>query len=751
MRRLRRFPNMKSTVATLLQSLPATTGVLAVIIFVWLMLGILGVQTLGGKLRRCSDPTRDRTDCVLHGGELLPADFNFDNLGNAILTLLSLFSLNHWAGEMWSAIDQADSGEEYGIAALFVSFVFFGNVLVTSLYTAVIVNEYQQQHYAFLTEAQERWVKAKRTKAMLEQNRQNRELTRAQIKGSNIGSLDGLRMRLTWALQSRAFLPSHRGMEHASLQSGAADDTLTLLHALRDSQTSYIQDGCWRIIHGTPPHQLWETFVCGLLASNCLFAMMYHSSQPGQPYPAQELVSSSTRVFLAAEIVVKISAYGVLGYVVDPSDRSDGAFATLGVAGLWFETYPADWMDSTTQKFLGHTPPLLMLYRILRLFSRWRFFRRLLRPLRTLLNTLQFSLPALLNVLLLMVLILYIYALLGVILFKELPVGHGAINDRANFSNLLISMLTTLRVVTGDGWSPLLAACMQSDNPKSFAVVYFGSFVFLNFFLVNLLCAVLLLQGIRSFYGEGLASMERLLVLLEAKRRLMAPVIRMRERRQVGGNLVGIFVEDKVVQDEHPWVSKLIKVVPDNRHKRPSSRQSVDPLKADLESRLRAEATRQRVNYVDVPTLLEPLFKHAVWECAKTTGASTRTVGGGVQGQPMARPLALKRVSTLLDAYAAELCLTNPRWRVTGDTALHVAAFMGDAQLTQLLIAHGFDTRALNSSANEALNALGFGSSESSGIERKVADIRLIASASTPVHFAGRSRDSNSRLADTSN
>jgi|EP00966_Prymnesium_polylepis_P003221 hypothetical protein len=82
LRTLRRFPSLKSTVATLLQSLPATTGVVVMIAFNWLILGILGVQMLGGKLRTCSDATiTDAALCVSQNLTLRPADFNFDDLG----------------------------------------------------------------------------------------------------------------------------------------------------------------------------------------------------------------------------------------------------------------------------------------------------------------------------------------------------------------------------------------------------------------------------------------------------------------------------------------------------------------------------------------------------------------------------------------------------------------------------------------------------------------------------------------------
>ena len=79
------------------------------------------------------DHSVNNAACEAAGLQLVPADFNFDNLGSGMLTLLSLFALNHWAAEMWNAIDEAGENEQYGIAAVFVGFVFFGNVLVTSL------------------------------------------------------------------------------------------------------------------------------------------------------------------------------------------------------------------------------------------------------------------------------------------------------------------------------------------------------------------------------------------------------------------------------------------------------------------------------------------------------------------------------------------------------------------------------------------------------------------------------------------
>ena len=174
---------------------------------------------------------------------------------------------------------------------------------------------------------------------------------------------------------------------------------------------------------------------------------------------------------------------------------------------------------------------------------------------------------------------------------------------------------------------------------------------------------MVLLQGIRSFYSSGMfMGIGRLLLLLEVKRRLMAPVLRMRDRQRLGGNIAGIFVTDKKM-GYHPWVSKLLKAIPSRvQSKRSFSRggsrgttcaevvspersgsfappsleciafdEPEDPklaLRASVDSALRREAAKRGVGYADpIKELAEPLFLHAVWRAAKfaTSGRSEPT------------------------------------------------------------------------------------------------------------------------------
>jgi hypothetical protein len=76
-----------------------------------------------------------------------------------------------------------------------------------------------------------------------------------------------------------------------------------------------------------------------------------------------------------------------------------------------------------------------------------------------------FSLPAIINVLLLLVLIVYIFALLGVTLYKELPLGEGAVNDRANFSTLpMVRRSVSIPLPLDHGAAPPLLWSTQSSQ-----------------------------------------------------------------------------------------------------------------------------------------------------------------------------------------------------------------------------------------------------------------------------------------------
>ncbi|EFJ45620.1 hypothetical protein VOLCADRAFT_47657, partial [Volvox carteri f. nagariensis] len=122
------------------------------------------------------------------------------------------------------------------------------------------------------------------------------------------------------------------------------------------------------------------------------------------------------------------------------------------------------------------------------------------RGLRTLFNTLISSSPAIANVGSLLLLIMYIYAVIGMNMYGNYGSAFDQPGSHATYNNIGAAMATQFRLFTGDGWGDLMATGMncnanqyQCDTGPSAlaAAMFFCSFVLVAIFIMlNLVIAV---------------------------------------------------------------------------------------------------------------------------------------------------------------------------------------------------------------------------------------------------------------------
>jgi len=118
---------------------------------------------------------------------------------------------------------------------------------------------------------------------------------------------------------------------------------------------------------------------------------------------------------------------------------------------------------------------LARLLRVLRLISA-------IPELRLIVATLMRSIPSMANIMLLMSVIFYIYAVAGQQLFHA--------HDPVHWDNLGISLLTLFRIVTLEDWTDVMYTAMEL---YSWSWIYFVSFVILGtFVIINLFIAVVI-------------------------------------------------------------------------------------------------------------------------------------------------------------------------------------------------------------------------------------------------------------------
>ena len=492
LRVLKRFPRLKSTVTTLLRSIPATVGVLAMALFIWYLMAILGMQLLGGVFRECSDGITPIDQCA--DEDRVKSLINFDSLGSTMLALLSMFKLDNWPLELHRGVSNMDNPlMSIVTTAYFVAFVFFGSTLVTSLYIAILCSEYKNAHAIFMTEEQAQWFEAQKQLAVISRVRREKflklaaEHRRSRWAASKITRMSSSKIEegLKNAKADQNVIPKHvyaifqefdrdgngtintfeldaalkylgfnlsAALVKDVLHSYSRDGKLTIQefgrfihdasslapgaggggwwsrcklvvelsrkerhvrpssrHGRRpEDANTWLYDTSWFIVHGHPPHQLLETSICVLLTVNWLFALARHAGQPERVGTIQNALSFLVASVLGAEAVLKIVAYSPLGYLSYFMDVFDGLLAAAQITSFALLFNPS--FASQERQLLHFGPALVAMYRVARLLHNWRFFRESLLTTRALLSTLRLSLPALMNVMFLLLLMIYICA-----------------------------------------------------------------------------------------------------------------------------------------------------------------------------------------------------------------------------------------------------------------------------------------------------------------------------------------------------
>ncbi|KAM9233019.1 sodium channel protein type 5 subunit alpha-like [Leptosomus discolor] len=154
------------------------------------------------------------------------------------------------------------------------------------------------------------------------------------------------------------------------------------------------------------------------------------------------------------------------------------------------------------------SPTLLRIFRLARIGRILRLIRKA-RGIRTLLFALLMSLPALFNIGLLLFLVMFIYAIVGMTNFA--CVGwEGGIDNIFNFQTFDSSILCLFQITTSAGWDGLLVPLLKGPNScapnlnltdeqknnctnKAVGILFFVSYVIISFLIVvNMYIAVIL-------------------------------------------------------------------------------------------------------------------------------------------------------------------------------------------------------------------------------------------------------------------
>ncbi|GFH11377.1 EF-hand domain-containing protein [Haematococcus lacustris] len=164
-------------------------------------------------------------------------------------------------------------------------------------------------------------------------------------------------------------------------------------------------------------------------------------------------MSVSNVVFTAIfvlELVLKCVAVGVPAYLRVGWNVFDALVVVISVAGVLLDyCTPADLT----------LMPLLRILRLLRVFK----LIPQAKGLRTLMQTLLWSLPALANVGAMLMMFMFMYSVMAMNLFGHIKFQQN-ITRHANFRTFPVAMITLFRCITGENWNALMQDTMLQDS-----------------------------------------------------------------------------------------------------------------------------------------------------------------------------------------------------------------------------------------------------------------------------------------------
>ena len=139
--------NMRIIVTALFKSLGAILNTLIVIVVIWFMFSIVGVNFFSGKFQYCTKDIFVNSwpdTCVQDEGEWVTYDHNFDNSINGLMFLYILTTQENWPVLAYQGVDSDD--DELGpikdarwyYAYYFVVFLFIGSMFLLNLFVGVM-------------------------------------------------------------------------------------------------------------------------------------------------------------------------------------------------------------------------------------------------------------------------------------------------------------------------------------------------------------------------------------------------------------------------------------------------------------------------------------------------------------------------------------------------------------------------------------------------------------------------------------
>ncbi|KAG1695920.1 Sodium channel protein 60E [Nymphon striatum] len=453
LRAISRWQGMKIVVNALMYAIPSIINVLLVCIVFWLIFSIMGVQFFGGKFYKCVDEegerlsievVDDKWECFEKNYSWVNSKINFDNVGNGYLALFQVATFEGWMEIMVDAIDARKVDEQPEREYNLPAYVYFVVFIICGSF-----------------------------------------FTLNLFIGVIIDNFNMLKKRYEGGVLDLFLTDSQKNYYTAMKKLGRKKPQKIIK---RPSNKYHA------IIYDVVMSNKFELLIFLLILMNMIIMAIEHYDQSRLTAEVLEAFNVIFTSLFSCEAIIKIIGLR-WSYFTVPWNIFDFLLVMSSIIGIIMQ----DMIDKVLI-----SPTLLRVVRVFRIGRILRLIKAA-SGIRKLLFALMISLPALLNIGMLLFLVMFIYALIGMGLFGN--VKHtGIIDDQVNFETFGRSMILLFRLITSAGWNDVLDALMTSPSDCSptagkngncgqpaMAVIFFVSYIFINFLIIiNMYIAVIL-------------------------------------------------------------------------------------------------------------------------------------------------------------------------------------------------------------------------------------------------------------------
>ena len=463
--------------------------VMSLVLFVF---SAVGVNLFGGRFGYCADAAgarlavegvNDKAACAESGYEWVLPRPNFDTTLQALGALWPVLFIDGWVPIMYMSLDVRGIDEQpstettlwpvlYYLIFIMVGTLFFMNLIIGGIVGTFEELFRESKGIHVLTEEQERWVSAQQVMQRLRFYPPNEPVAAGGrcCGGPLVAKIRFFFFRLVTPTPPRV-----------DAEDADEDGKVTAAE-----HKKWVEDHSY---HG----RAFGHVVSAMIVLNICMLMFYTPAVSDEISTTFAIANAAFNSFFFVEAGVKLLGLGFRQYWRDLWNRYD---LLLVLASM------ASGLGTTITRFTGYaTPPLnlgfLRALRVLRLGKSIRSFRLLLL-------TLVFAAPAFFNILFMMYIVMYVFAMVGMVLMGGItPVGDCRVSQHANFDSIWIAMETLFRFATGDGWScfylDAVTAVEESRYPEGVSVpfsqwvhVYFVLYMSLMLLIVSVFVAIII-------------------------------------------------------------------------------------------------------------------------------------------------------------------------------------------------------------------------------------------------------------------